>query len=409
MVLSSCGFSPFKTAFAAPYYPDLPDWFLPLSPNARIRSASGSNSYVPWEIASSSTFSDLVPVPPGTYYVECGLQDIFSTGTTAYEFSGAFGYFSLDGASGRFPVFPYAVRLRIRDPSSDWYSWLDADMHFLDTQVFFTAEYDGSAPSGIIVEGVYLFFGEPSEGDWTRPADSDYTGVPSIPYVSDYDLVYSSLRVKPIDLPTADEGFQNSVTGSLDDINDDINEGFDSIQGEISSGSHEVVDAVDGVKDSVDSVGDDIVQWGQNIVTGITNGVTNIQETIVEQTETLGNFILDGLKSLFIPSEGYFKELFDDLNEFFSDVFGFLYFPIEHVISWFNRLLTLPENEPSIAIPELAYEDTVLIEAQTYTFDFLDDEPFSTVHDYYLLAMDAAMIMGFVHLLQRKYEEVMKN
>ena len=236
------------------------------------------------------------------------------------------------------------------------------------------------------------------------PADSDYTGIPVA-----CSLYYSGLRVESVPTPSQDDQFQSGVIGGLDDIEDSIDKGFDSIQGEISSGSDEVVDAVDGVKDSVDSVGDDIVQWGQNIVTGITEGVTNIQETIVEQTETLGNFILDGLKSLFIPSEGYFKELFDDLNEFFSDVFGFLYFPIEHVISWFNRLLTLPENEPSIAIPELAYEDTVLIEAQTYTFDFLDDEPFSTVHDYYLLAMDAAMIMGFVHLLQRKYEEVMKN
>ena len=71
--------------------------------------------------------------------------------------------------------------------------------------------------------------------------------------------------------------------------------------------------------------------------------------------------------------------------------------------------MNLPEVAPSIAIPELAYEGEVLIPAQTYTFDFLQDEPFLTVHDYYLMAIDAAMIMSFVHLLQRKYEEVMRN
>lgn len=252
---------------------------------------------------------------------------------------------------------------------------------------------------------LYILAADPIIGNFGISSVAD-----SAVFGQDFVLYFSYVRQYQNSTPVSDEErFQDDVVGGLDDINDDINKGFESIQGEISSGTDDVVDAVDGVKDSVDSVGDDIVQWGQNIVTGITEGVTNIQETIVEQTETLGNFILDGLKSLFIPSEGYFKELFDDLNEFFSDVFGFLYFPIEHVISWFNRLLTLPENEPSIAIPELAYGDTVLIEAQTYTFDFLDDEPFSTVHDYYLLAMDAAMIMGFVHLLQRKYEEVMKN
>lgn len=50
----------------------------------------------------------------------------------------------------------------------------------------------------------------------------------------------------------------------------------------------------------------------------------------VEQAvEKHGNFIIDGLKGLFIPSDEYFKSYFDELYNFFSDRFGFLSFPID--------------------------------------------------------------------------------
>lgn len=351
-------------------------------------------------VASNDVDSAYFRIPPNTFSICWEIRTDFSS-SQPVRFSGLIDP-NYDPAT-----LPVAVQLRYQYLDSSGNKMqvtglVDCDIEVLEGALYWSYDFTPSSQSIEFIDLV-VYWSDPVPGSYSLPRDQDFMGL-------DYSFVCKLTAVCwEMDDSTTSDKYQNGVINGLDDIEDSIDKGFDSIQGEISGGSGDVVDAVDGVKDSVDSVGDDIVQWGQNIVTGITNGVTNIQNTIVEQTEVLGNFILDGLKSLFIPSEGYFKDLFDDLNEFFSDVFGFLYFPIEHVISWFNRLLTLPENEPSIAIPELAYEDTVLIEAQTYTFDFLDDEPFSTVHDYYLLAMDAAMIMGFVHLLQRKYEEVMKN
>lgn len=407
-MLSSCGFSPFKTAFASIYVPDLPDWVLPSTDNAEVIPVDGFKDYPTWQPYENTVY-EYVNISSGTYAVMANIFPYHYLGSNTYEFSGSFHYFG--DSNGRIPLYPYAIKIRISGSGglSDWYSWVDADVHVLDTQVFFTAVIDGSSAENLSVQGVCLFFGEPTEGNWLVPSDSDFAGVPSYSSYSSFQLIYSGLRVRSIPAPSEEEQYQDEVIGGIDRIDQDINKGFGSIKNEISSGTDDVVGAVDGVKDSVDDLNSTAQEWGQNIVNGITEGATAIQETITEESEKLGNFILDGLKSLFIPRDGYFKELFDDLNTFFSEVFGFLYFPIEHALSWFNRLLNLPEVAPSIAIPELAYEGEVLIPAQTYTFDFLQDEPFSTVHDYYLMAIDAAMIMSFVHLLQRKYEEVMRN
>lgn len=181
------------------------------------------------------------------------------------------------------------------------------------------------------------------------------------------------------------------------------------------SGTYEILDAQLPVLDT-DNKGflEGLLAWIKSIYDGILGLPEKIKgflaaplDAIKQAVNAVATSIIDGLKSLFIPDEGYFDGLFDRLNTFFSERFGFLYYPIEHFISWCNRLLTLQDAAPYVTIPELSFEGEVFIPAMTYTFDFLDEDPWSTVHDYYLMAMDVAMIMAFVHLLQRKYEEVM--
>ena len=156
-----------------------------------------------------------------------------------------------------------------------------------------------------------------------------------------------------------------------------------------------------------------LLAWIKSIYEGVLNLPTNIAnflkaplDAIKNAVNAVATSIIDGLKSLFIPEEGYFDGLFDRLNTFFSERFGFLYYPIEHFISWCNRLFTLTDAAPYVTIPEVKYEGEVFIPAMTYTFDFLANEPWATIHDLYLMAIDVALIMSFVQLLQRKYEEV---
>lgn len=172
--------------------------------------------------------------------------------------------------------------------------------------------------------------------------------------------------------------FEEQVLKDLDDIK--INQG--AIQGAITAAGDEVSDAI---KDQTD---------------------TMLSED--EETGLIGK-IVKWLKRLFIPSEDYFPSLIERLNQFFSDRFGFLYYPIELVIDFIGRAMALEDKPPTIAIPELGWEDNVLIPAQTYTFDFLSSEPWSTIHGYYLMAIDVALIMAFVKLLQSTLREVLSR
>lgn len=143
----------------------------------------------------------------------------------------------------------------------------------------------------------------------------------------------------------------------------------------------------------------------------ITDAVQQQTDTMLSEDEETGLIgkIAKKLKELFIPSDEYFSDLWERLNTFFSERFGFLWFPFEYTISLIDRLMDLEDTDPTIAIPRLAFGDFELIPAQTYTFDFVAEEPWSSIHGYYLLAIDAAMILAFVGLLRSKLQEVMNR
>lgn len=170
-----------------------------------------------------------------------------------------------------------------------------------------------------------------------------------------------------------------------------------------------IIQGINKVIDGIVNLPSSIASALSGALNAIKNAVTSIGTAITNAIEVAVTTVLDGLKELFIPSEGYFSSLFDRLNTFFSERFGLLYFPIEHLLSVLNRILTLTDQAPQIAIPEISYEGEVFIPAMVYTFDFLADEPWSTVHGWYLVAMDVAMVMCVVRLLQSKYEEVFKT
>ena len=172
---------------------------------------------------------------------------------------------------------------------------------------------------------------------------------------------------------------------------------------------------IESIIQGINTVIDGIVNLPSSIATALSgalnaikNAVTSIGTAITNAIEVAVTTVLDGLKTLFIPSEGYFSGLFERLNTFFSERFGLLYFPIEHMLSVLNRILTLTDQAPQIVIPELKYEGETFIPAMVYTFDFLEDEPWASIHGWYLVAMDVALIMCVVKLLQTKYEEVFK-
>ena len=140
----------------------------------------------------------------------------------------------------------------------------------------------------------------------------------------------------------------------------------------------------------------------------ISNANSN-QEKTDQAIQKHGNFIIEGLKSLFIPSDEYFNAKFSDLNEFFKDRFGFLYTPIDLLVRFVNLIYGASNTFDGIPFPELSWDGHVLLVAQTVKFDILDIAAFKQVQKYLYFLTDVMMIGALVSLIHRKFEEVMQN
>ena len=122
--------------------------------------------------------------------------------------------------------------------------------------------------------------------------------------------------------------------------------------------------------------------------------------------------LFDGIKALIIPSDGFFEEYFNSLNNWFSDRFGFLYYPIELLIDILGRYSSLSSSNLSFTIPDIPepFNDEVLIESTTFNFNsILSNSTYKQVHDYYLLFVDFIIAFGLIKLAIKKWEEVTSN
>ena len=120
--------------------------------------------------------------------------------------------------------------------------------------------------------------------------------------------------------------------------------------------------------------------------------------------------LVDAIKSLFIPSDGFFNDFFTNLKEWFSDRLGFLFYPFELLIDLLNRILNINLNEPTFSIPEVREPSTgnVLFYEKKFNFNdiLLQNEAFETMHNIYFIIVDAIVVFGLVNLIKKKLEEV---
>lgn len=119
--------------------------------------------------------------------------------------------------------------------------------------------------------------------------------------------------------------------------------------------------------------------------------------------------IIDGLKSLFIPSDDFFETFFTEMKDWFSDRLGFLFYPFELVIDILNKILNVNFSEPVFNIPDInePFTGQKLIGATTYNLNsLLSNSVLENIHNIYLVVVDAIIIFALVNLAKRKFEEV---
>lgn len=126
----------------------------------------------------------------------------------------------------------------------------------------------------------------------------------------------------------------------------------------------------------------------------------------------LVDLIINGLKSLFVPEEGFFDEYFNSIRDWFSDRLGFLFAPFDFIIELLNRISNINFSEPIINIPDIKapFTDTNLINKQAYNLnDLNNNEVFNNIHNIYLAGVDFIILIGLINLARKKIEEVFVN
>lgn len=145
-----------------------------------------------------------------------------------------------------------------------------------------------------------------------------------------------------------------------------------------------------------------------------TDDIINNQNSNQQKTETAiekhGNFIIEGLKSLFIPSDEFFKSWFDDMYNFFHDRLGFLMLPIDILIKFIKMFQSAGSNFSGIPFPEFKWIDgTVIIPAQSVQFEFLSTSWGKDIQTKLYFVGNVIMIGALLALMHRKLEEVLGN
>lgn len=171
----------------------------------------------------------------------------------------------------------------------------------------------------------------------------------------------------------------------------------------------------DAIKDQTEAI-----KEGNETNKGIWESIKSIINFINPLSEDffvykLIDLLIDALKSLFVPSDDFFTNWIEDLNTYFGDKFGILYFPLECVIDFLNRIGNISETTGSIiSIPTftLSFMDFSATFFNGFTYDLnsiLENNTFKMLHDIYLVFTDIILWLFVVHLASKMIKMVIRR
>ena len=180
----------------------------------------------------------------------------------------------------------------------------------------------------------------------------------------------------------------------------------------IIEGIRELIDGISNIAGNIAKLPGLIADALRSMLNAIKNAITAIGNQISSAIEALGNFLIEGLKSLFIPSEGYFEGKANEMRTWLEQHLGLLVYPFTLVADLADRVAGLQNGEPVVHVPEIAYiQDNVkyvlIAEQDVNIYDQVNRKQiFLDIHKYYLMAMDAAIAMALVVLAWKKFDQI---
>lgn len=190
----------------------------------------------------------------------------------------------------------------------------------------------------------------------------------------------------------------------------------DNLQNAINSSTNAIIDSNKQTQNAIENQ-TEAIQENTETNKGIWETLKEVLSYINPFSENffvykLIDLLIEGLKTLFIPSDDFFSTYFEDLRDWFSDRLGFLWTPFDVIIEILEDISSINFSEPIISVPDIyePFTNTKLISAFSYNLNsLLDNSTFNTVHSIYLICVDAIIIFAMIHLTHKKIEEVFSN
>lgn len=175
----------------------------------------------------------------------------------------------------------------------------------------------------------------------------------------------------------------------------------------IKEGFSKLWEWLQGIWDSIKEIPTKIGQF-------ITTLGDRIRDFFSNLGDRIGNFFTDlweRIKAFFLPSDGFFDTYSASFKQFVSDHFGFLYDFSQELSTLFNTIVDFePASPPYIDFPEIKVpmpgKTYTILEKQHYTFDFLGNQPWSTLYSAYQAFVWLAYCLMLINLIRRKYAVV---
>lgn len=121
--------------------------------------------------------------------------------------------------------------------------------------------------------------------------------------------------------------------------------------------------------------------------------------------------LVESIKGFFIPKEGFFDDVKERFDKLLSEHLGFLYQAPAMVVKILQLFVNWnPPDTPYLDFPafdfDIAGNHIHLWDSVHYTFDFLQNEPFSTFYSFYKTLVFCIISLAMINLAIKKYHSI---
>lgn len=146
----------------------------------------------------------------------------------------------------------------------------------------------------------------------------------------------------------------------------------------------------------------------------ILSDIIGLLDNIWQWLQDLWQSFVDALKGVvewaFVPSDGKVQSFVDAAEQIVNSKSNILTYPIELVVIFLSRVMSLTKKDCVMTIPEISFKGRVLYKGTTFNFtQHVARSEYSSLYNYYILFTNAIMIIWVCNLAIKKGDEVIRG